>query len=149
MACFGRRSGGGYSDYLPAATRVGLGGMVGYVENRRVRGRGVGGLFGICLEEGDEICAVLLLLEPGEDHFGTLDVLLGVEQILEQGLIAPGNARVLVGSCVREAFYRPALTAKQAIEIRTLLRDAALLVCGRRRMSSVGRNRRNRCIGRH
>jgi hypothetical protein len=40
-------------------------------------------LFGLLLEEGDQVVAVLWLLETTEGHLGTGNVLLGVLKILE------------------------------------------------------------------
>jgi hypothetical protein len=40
-------------------------------------------LFGLILEEGDKIVAVLGLLETAEGHLGTGNVLLGVLEVLE------------------------------------------------------------------
>jgi hypothetical protein len=40
-------------------------------------------LFGLILEEGDEIVAVLGLLETAERHLGTGNVLFGVLEVLE------------------------------------------------------------------
>ena len=48
-------------------------------ERRRVARR----LFGLLLEEGDQIVAVLWLLETTEGHLGARNVLLGVLEVLE------------------------------------------------------------------
>ena len=40
-------------------------------------------LFGLLLEEGDEVVSVLGLLETTESHLGTGNVLLGVLEVLE------------------------------------------------------------------
>jgi hypothetical protein len=40
-------------------------------------------LFGLSLEEGDQVVAVLGLLETTEGHLGAGDVLLGVLQVVE------------------------------------------------------------------
>jgi len=40
-------------------------------------------LFGLLLEEGDQVVAVLGLLEAAESHLGAGDVLLGVLEVLE------------------------------------------------------------------
>ena len=53
--------------------------------------------FGGGLQVGDEVSPVLLLLETGEDHLGAGDVLLGVDEVLVQGVLAPGDALVDVG----------------------------------------------------
>ena len=44
------------------------------------------------LEEGDEVAALRLLLDAREDHLGARDVLRGVEQVLEEGILAPRHA---------------------------------------------------------
>jgi len=54
-------------------------------------------LFGLLLEEGDEVVAVLGLLETTECHLGTGDVLLGVLEVLKQCVLIPHNALCLVG----------------------------------------------------
>ena len=54
---------------------------------------GGGGL----VDVGNQVGPVLLLLQPGEDHLGAGDVLLGVDEVLVQGVLAPGDALVLVG----------------------------------------------------
>lgn len=81
------------------------------------------------LEEGNKIDAVCFLLEASEDHLGSFDVLLRVEQVLEECLVAPGNARVLVGCCVRVALDGAALAAEEAPQVRPLLGGASLFVC--------------------
>lgn len=43
----------------------------------------MGRLFGLVLEEGDEVVSVLGLLETAEGHLGTRNVLLGVLEVLE------------------------------------------------------------------
>jgi hypothetical protein len=40
-------------------------------------------LFGLLLEEGDKVVAVLWLLETAESHLGAGDVFLGVLEVLE------------------------------------------------------------------
>jgi hypothetical protein len=40
-------------------------------------------LFGLVLEEGDQVVTVLGLLETAEGHLGTRNVLLGVLEVLE------------------------------------------------------------------
>jgi hypothetical protein len=84
-------------------------------------------LGGGLLEEGDEVGAVLGLLEPGVHHLGAGDVLLGVEQVLEQGLLAPGHGAVLVGVRVGEAGGGARGAAEETAQVGTLLVRAALL----------------------
>lgn len=45
--------------------------------------RGASRLFGLLLEEGDQVVAVLGLLETTEGHLGAGNVLLGVLEVLE------------------------------------------------------------------
>ena len=72
-------------------------------------------LFGLLLEEGDEVVAVLGLLETTEGHLGAGNVLLGVLEVLElwrisiashrtfhpwqtyQSVLVPGDTLLLVG----------------------------------------------------
>ena len=54
-------------------------------------------LFGLVLEEGDEVVAVLGLLEATEGHLGAGDVLLGVLEVIEEGVLVPGDTLLLVG----------------------------------------------------
>lgn len=49
------------------------------------------------LEEGDKVSAVGLLLEAGEHHLGARDVLLGVEEVDEEGVFVPLDALLDVG----------------------------------------------------
>ena len=44
------------------------------------------------LEVSDEVVALALLLEAREDHLGAGNVLLGVLEVLEEGLLTPFNA---------------------------------------------------------
>eukprot|EP00968_Pinguiococcus_pyrenoidosus_P014535 scaffold1311_cov256-Pinguiococcus_pyrenoidosus.AAC.56 len=79
------------------------------------------------LEVGDEVIAVLLLLQAGEDHLRALDVLLRCEQVVEQGVLGPQHTRLLVGRRVGVAFYRPRRAAEQAVEVGPLLVSSSLL----------------------
>jgi hypothetical protein len=45
-------------------------------------------LFGLLLEEGDQVVAVLVLLETTEGHLGTGNVLLGVLEVLELNCVS-------------------------------------------------------------
>ena len=62
-----------------------------------------------CLQEGDQILAIGLLLQPGEDHFGTFkngliislifksftgNHLLWIDQVLVDDFLGPDDARV-------------------------------------------------------
>jgi hypothetical protein len=46
-------------------------------------------------------------------------LLLGVQEVLEEGLLAPGNTLVLVGLGVRETGSLTRLTAKDTVQVRT------------------------------
>lgn len=70
-------------------------------------------LLGALLEKGDEIGALGWLLEARKDHFRARDVLLRVEQVVEQRLLAPRDAGVLVGSSVGKALHGSALAPEQ------------------------------------
>ena len=54
-------------------------------------------LFGLVLEEGDEVVAVLGLLEATEGHLGAGNELLGVLEVIEEGVLVPGDTLLLVG----------------------------------------------------
>ncbi len=70
---------------------------------------------------GDEVGAVLGLLDAGEDHLGAGDELLGVLEVLEEVLLVPGDTRVLVGSGVGVALAGAGLAADDAVEVGALL----------------------------
>ena len=55
---------------------------------------------GRLLEVSDEVGPVLLLLEAREDHLGARDVLLWVDEVLHQSVLAPDNALLDVGLSV-------------------------------------------------
>lgn len=61
----------------------------------------------------------------------TRHILLGVQQILKQSILTPGNSSILVGCGVGEASSSAGDTAKQATQVRTL--------CGVERCTSVTR----------
>jgi len=84
-------------------------------------------LFGLVLEEGDEVVAVLGLLETTEGHLGARDVLLGVLEVLEQCVLVPGDALLLVGVGVRVAVDLAGLAAEEAVEHGADLVALALL----------------------
>jgi hypothetical protein len=54
-------------------------------------------LFGLLSEEGDQVVTVLGLLETTESHLGSGNVLLGVLEVLEESVVVPLNALLLVG----------------------------------------------------
>ena len=53
--------------------------------------------------------------------FTYLDVLLGVFQVLEKGIIVPSDTRLFVGGRVRVPVGLSGLTAKETVEVRSLL----------------------------
>lgn len=84
-------------------------------------------LFGLVLEEGDEVVAVLGLLEATEGHLGAGDVLLGVLEVIEEGVLVPGDTLLLVGVGVRVAGDLAGLAAEETVELGTDLVALALL----------------------
>lgn len=78
------------------------------------------------LEISNDVVALLGLLETIEGHLGARDVLLGVLEIVEQGLIRPDHALVLVGVRVRKPGRLTRLAAYQAVQVGTDLVDTAL-----------------------
>ena len=84
-------------------------------------------LFGLGLEEGDEVVAVLGLLEATEGHLGAGDVLLGVLEVVEERVLVPGDALLLVGVGVRVAGDLAGLAAEETVELGTDLVALALL----------------------
>ena len=86
------------------------------------RERGLRGL----LEVGDQVLAVLGGLDTGEDHLRALDVVLGRQEVLEQSVLPPHDARVLVGGGVGVILRLARLPAKNAVQVRPLLVCTAL-----------------------
>lgn len=84
-------------------------------------------LFGSVGEVGNEILAVLLLLQATESHLGSGDVLLGVLEVSEEGVIVPGDALLLVGVGVGVAIDGSGLAAEKTVQGRTDLVGTALL----------------------
>jgi hypothetical protein len=52
------------------------------------------------LEIGDEVVAILVLLQAGEGHFSARDVFLGVLQVLKHGVLVPGDGLLHVSLSV-------------------------------------------------
>ena len=75
---------------------------------------------GAFLEVGDEVGAVLRLFKPGEDHLRARDVLLRVEQVVVERVLAPLDALVLVRGGVRETLRRAGDAAEQTAEVGAL-----------------------------
>lgn len=78
------------------------------------------------LHVGDNIVALLGLLETGESHLGTGDVLLGVLEVVEEGLLSPGDVLLDVGLGVGETGSLARLAAKDAVQVRADLVGTAL-----------------------
>lgn len=74
-------------------------------------------LSGVLLEVGDEVVALLALLETTEGHLGTGNELLGVLEVLEQSVLVPGHTGLLVGIGVGIALDLTGLTAEEAEEV--------------------------------
>jgi len=74
-------------------------------------------LFGLVLEEGDKVTAVLLLLQSSKRHFGSRNVLLGVLEVLEHCLFVPMHGLLDVGLSVCEAISLARLTSKDSVKI--------------------------------
>lgn len=66
----------------------------------------------------NKVIPVLFLLQASEGHFCTRDVLLGVLEILKEGLLVPNNTLVHVGGGVGEAFSLASLTTKDTRSVR-------------------------------
>jgi len=92
---------------------------------REPREREVERLLGALLQVRDQIRAVFRLLQTGEDHLRARNVLLRVQQVVVQGVLAPGDALVLVRRAVRETLRGAGDAAEQAAEVRTLSSDRA------------------------
>jgi len=84
-------------------------------------------LGGGVLEVGDEVLAVLLLLETAEGHLGAGDVLLGVLEVGEQSVFLPGDALLLVGVGVGVAVDGAGLAAEETVQGRADLVGTASL----------------------
>ena len=79
------------------------------------------------LQIGDQVLALSLLLKTGENHLSSGDVLLGVQQIFEKGVLAPGDASVDVGSRVGVVLGLAGGTAEKAVKVGALLVGTSLL----------------------
>ena len=60
---------------------------------------------------------------PRLSHYAYLNVLFGVLQVLKEGVLAPHDTRLFVGSGVGVSFGHTRLTAKETVEV------GALFVC--------------------
>ena len=77
----------------------------------------------------DKVVPVLLLLETTEGHLGTRNVLLGVLEVLEEGLVVPLDALLLVGIGVGVTLDGAGLAAPKTVKSGTDL-VATVLVDG-------------------
>jgi len=68
---------------------------------------------------GDEVAAVLILLQTRESHFCTGDVLLGVFEVFEQGILSPYDALVHVSGGVGETFNLTGLASEETVKVRS------------------------------
>jgi hypothetical protein len=71
--------------------------------------------------------AILLLLQATEGHLGAGNVLLGVLNVVEQGLVIPDNALVLVGVGEAVASSGTGLAAEETVQVGADLVAAVLL----------------------
>jgi hypothetical protein len=78
-------------------------------------------LSGGLLEVGDEVLALALLLETGEDHLGALDVLGRVDEVLHESILAPVDASGLVGGRVGKVRDGTGGTAEETVQVGALL----------------------------
>jgi hypothetical protein len=100
------------------------------------------GLGGGLLQVGNDILAILGLLEAGESHLCAWNVLLWVLQVLKQRILVPNDTLLLVGSSVAVAWLGTALAAKQTMKVwtdrvgTTLLYGVALSATGLEQLST-------------
>lgn len=79
------------------------------------------------LQVGDEVSAIPGLLETGEHHLGSRDVLLRVEKVFEEGVFIPGDSLGNVGLGVREPGGLAGFAPEQTVEVGSNLVPLALL----------------------
>jgi len=84
-------------------------------------------LSGRLLEVGNQVLAVLLLLETTKGHLGAGNVLLGVLEVSKEGVLLPGDALALVGVGVGVALDGAGLATKKTVQSRADLVGTALL----------------------
>jgi hypothetical protein len=73
----------------------------------------------------NQVLPVLLLLQAAKGHLGAGDVLLGVLEVREKGIVVPGDALLLVGIGVRVTLDGAGLAAEQAVQSGANLVTAA------------------------
>ena len=86
-------------------------------------------LFAGGVQVGNQVCSVLLLLQSCEHHLSAGDVLLGVDQVLVQGVVPPGDALVNVGLGVAEPSCLTSLATNHTIQVWALLVFSSSLDC--------------------
>merc|ERR1711865_826580 len=87
---------------------------------------GGGGVLADRVEVGDDVGAVLFLLEAREGHARALDHRLGVLEPFVHGVIIPRDARTQDVLCKLEPRALTRLLAHDAVQVRTLLRRSTL-----------------------
>ena len=97
---------------------------------------------------GDEVLALLLLLDTGENHLGTGDELLRVLKVHKEGGGVPVHTVDLtlvdVGCGVGESWSLPSLAAQKSVKVGTLLvgtsglNSVALAALGLEDLGSLG-----------
>ena len=96
-------------------------------------------LLGAVFQIRDQIGSILRFLQAGENHLRPWNVLLRVQQVVVQGVLAPCDALVLVRRAVRETLRGAGDAAEQAAEVRTLSSDRACVAARVSRASRVVR----------
>src|SRR5262249_56721778 len=83
-------------------------------------------------EIGPQVAGLLFVLDAGEEHLGAGDLGARVLDVVLEGRLAPGDARILVGVAVIVARGRSRLAAVDAVQLLAdpLLRALADLVAG-------------------
>jgi len=84
------------------------------------------GLAGL-LQVRDDVVTILWLLESGKDHFVSLHELLWILEVVEDVVVVPQNAGLLVGARVRVSLHLSGLASVEAVEVGTLLVGTTLL----------------------
>jgi len=84
-------------------------------------------LLGGLLQVSNKIFSFLSLFETNEHHLGAWDVLFGIFQVLEQSIVVPGDALLLVGVSVVEAGSLASFAANETVQVGASLVSATLL----------------------
>jgi len=82
----------------------------------RPGGYSLGRILKVC----DEICALVGLLQPGEDHLCPGNVLFRIQQVLVQALFVPRHALILIRRRIRKTLRGARNAPKQPAKIRAL-----------------------------